>query len=289
MSPRRIQSVLTLVALTLGIGVAVFHAFFKPAPEPRDVENIMSYMQESARWQGMYPPDFSLPLRNGEVFQLSDHIGREVIILNFFATWCGPCKEEMPEFQEYYRKHKGSPLVLVGIDADEKPDAVKRFWRELHLTFPVGIDTNGTIAELYGVRSYPTTVFIGADGRIALFQIGSIPNADVAFEPLMKMHTDLIKKKRGITRANYEKGLSNQVPPMAAHSYSSKKDEKDIKLVGPAHAFAERMKCPSCGKSVNDCNCGLCNKVTERLSTMDVTNKTDDEVLEALLMKGKNP
>jgi hypothetical protein len=49
------------------------------------------------------------------------------------------------------------------------------------------------------------------------------------------------------------------------------------------------MKCPSCGESVNECSCGLCNKVTERLSTMDVTNKTDDQVLEALFMKGKKP
>lgn len=289
MSPKRIQSVLTLLALTLGIVVVMSHAFLKPAPESRDVQNLMSYRHESTRWQGKYPPDFSLRLRNGEEFRLSDQIGRKVIILNFFATWCGPCKAEMPEFQAYYARHKDTPFVLLGIDADEKSEAVDGFRDEMHLSFPVGIDTNGAIAKRYGVRSYPTTVFIGADGRIALFQIGTIPNADVAFEPLVQINAELIRKKLGITRAAYEAGLSNQDSPLATASVERRSEEKKIKLQGSARAFADRMKCPECGEFVNECGCGLCDAVKKRLSTMDFTNKTDDQVLEALFMNEEKP
>ena len=174
MSPRRIQSVLTLVALTLGIGVAVFHAFFKPAPEPRDVENIMSYMEESARWQGMYPPDFSLPLRNGEVFQLSDHIGREVIILNFFATWCPPCKAEIPDFIDLQNEY-GNRIAFIGV-SNEGAGILKGFVERIGINYTVLEDPAKKAIAAYGpIRGVPTTFIIGKDFVIRKMYIGARP------------------------------------------------------------------------------------------------------------------
>ncbi|HBA82776.1 MAG TPA: hypothetical protein DCZ95_01660 [Verrucomicrobia bacterium] len=290
MSIQRIQQVLILAALTLGIGVAVFHALSKPPPEPRAVENVTSYMRESKRWQGKYPPDFNLPLRGGENFRLAEHIGKKVVILNFFATWCGPCKEEMPELQAYQLKHREDPLLMLGINVDEKPELVDAFWNEWKLTFSVGIDTNSLIAAQYGVQSYPTTVLIGMDGRISLFQIGGIANADVVFDPLTQVDFDLLKQGLGISRVDYEKGLKEQVSPVQEKkTHSKKKAESEVKLEGPALAFAERMKCPSCGNSLYTCNCGLCNSVKERLDKLSITNKTDEQVLHELFMEAPPP
>lgn len=281
--------VLVLAALALAVGVVVFHAVLKPAPDSQTIRQITNYMNTSEIWQGRYPPDFTLPQAKGESFHLADHVGREIVILNFFATWCHPCKREMPELEEYYVKHRKTPLILVGINADEEPDAVDAFRKELKLTFPIGIDTNGAIAEAYGVRSYPTTVLIGVDGRVQLFQIGSIANADVVFESLVSAQAALLKQGKVISSDEYETRRKNQPPLPGKKTASAKQDKPTPALSGPARAFADRMKCPSCGDSVNSCHCGLCDGVKERLATLNVTDKTDDAILHELFMEGKTP
>ncbi len=290
MTTSRIQRILTLTALGLGIGVVSFHAVYKPAPESGAVSGITTYMRDSARWIGTYPPDFRIRLRNGEYFQLAEHIGREVIILNFFTTWCGPCKEEMPELHGYYLKNREHPIALVGIDVDEAPEKVDAFANELGLTFPLGIDTNSVIANRYGVRSYPTTVLIGADGKVRLFQIGGIANADVVFTSHLADQFELLKQGRGIERAAYEAGASNRPALRAAdRTHSSKAKESDVKLGGPARAAAERMACPSCGSSVYACSCGLCESMKKRLAELNVTNKTDDQILHDVFIREETP
>jgi len=290
MTHGRIQQALVFGALTLGIAVVLLQALFRPSPDERMVEDITSYREESTRWQGKFPPDFSLRLRNGESFRLAEHIGREVIILNFFTTWCGPCKAEMPELNGFVLKHRGAPLVLVGINVDEKPDKVDAFCRELALAFPVGIDTNGAIAAQYGVRSYPTTVLIGADGRVGLFQIGGIANADVVFGSLLAPQLEAIRRGRGIDRPAYEAGVTNQASLLRkGRTGASKAKEPEINLDAPARAFAGRMRCPSCGDSLAACGCGLCDSVKKRLATISVTNRTDEQVLHALFLEEKAP
>jgi hypothetical protein len=154
----------------------------------------------------------------------------------------------------------------------------------------VGIDTNSVVAGQYGVSSYPTTVLIGADGRIAVFQIGGIENADVVFGSIMKAQIDLIRQSRGIDRLAYETGLTNQVSPLTGSKSSPRENRKpEIRLDGPAKAFAERMKCPACGGQLYTCGCGLCDGVKKRLSTMTVTNKTDDQILHELFLEAKSP
>jgi thiol-disulfide isomerase/thioredoxin len=286
MSAKRIQQALLLIVLALAIGVMVFHAFSKPSPEPAMVSNVSSYMRSSSQWLEKYPPDFRLKLSDEETFHLAEHIGRKIIILNFFATWCGPCKEEMPELQAYVDKHKEDPIILVGIDADEKADEVHALWKDLRLSFPVGIDTNKFIGEQYGVNSYPTTVFIGIDGRISLYQIGGIANADVVFDPLLMGQLELLKRNLGISRSDYEEALKAQVSPATIRRPSKMKHESDVKLEGLRRDFAEKMRCPSCRKSLYTCNCDLCDSVKERLNTLNVTNKTDEQVLTELFMEG---
>lgn len=116
-------------------------------------------------WRGQIAPDFELKTNDGNTFRLSENIGKKIIVLNFFATWCGPCRAEMPELNRYFNDHKSDSFLLLGIDSEEQPDRVQDFIQELKLDFPTGIDT-GPIQRSYGVSSFPTTVLIGVDGKV---------------------------------------------------------------------------------------------------------------------------
>ncbi len=120
--------------------------------------------------EGHPAPDFELQTLQGAPVHLGDFRGQPVLV-NFWATWCEPCKEEMPAIQSRY--HKGGFAVLA-VDFDESADQVNEFVNELGLDLPVLLDPGGKIQELYRVRGYPTTFFIDADGVIRFFHIGGM-------------------------------------------------------------------------------------------------------------------
>ncbi len=120
---------------------------------------------------GSRAPDFSLTSLDGEMVRLSDLRGRPVL-LNFWATWCGPCRVEMPHIQERYERHSPDLLVLA-IDMDESAEIVAPFVSELGLSFPILLDPGGKVnGELYNVRGYPSSYFIDSEGVIRVVQIG---------------------------------------------------------------------------------------------------------------------
>ena len=86
------------------------------------------------------------------------------VVLNFWATWCAPCKEELPSLQTLHEISGGNPLV-IGINVREPASRVSRYLKSTGLDFPVVLDTQGVLAQQWGVTVYPTTVLIGADGK----------------------------------------------------------------------------------------------------------------------------
>ncbi len=123
-------------------------------------------------------PDFTLVDQNGETHTLSDYQGKTVF-LNFWATWCGPCQNEMPEIQALYEKYgsNGGELVVLGVanpksedypyNQDNKTQAeVEQFLREKGYTFPVVMDTTGEVFSAYGISAFPTTFMIDAEGNL---------------------------------------------------------------------------------------------------------------------------
>lgn len=119
--------------------------------------------------QGSVAPDFELQTLDGKEFKLSDLRGKKVI-LNFWATWCPPCREEMPAMQSYYDEHQDEvEVVAVNLtDKDTSEQAVHDFVNEFNFTYPIPMDQEGEVSRMYGVINVPTTYFIGTDGVVQL-------------------------------------------------------------------------------------------------------------------------
>ncbi|CEI83785.1 thiol-disulfide oxidoreductase ResA [Oceanobacillus oncorhynchi subsp. incaldanensis] len=114
-------------------------------------------------------PDFQLTQVNDavdeDVTQLSDFEGKGVM-LNFWATWCGPCKDEMPYMQELYPKYKEKGVEIVAVSLDGTELVIDNFIEDYGLTFAIPHDTNSDVRDLYRIRPMPTTFFINPDGTI---------------------------------------------------------------------------------------------------------------------------
>lgn len=264
--------------LVLSVVVLIFHFYSKRQPAADETERLLDSFRKPSQWQGRYAPDFEIEFVDGSKFKLSDHIGKKVIILNFFATWCGPCKEEMPELTGFYEKHKGEPFLLMGINANEGYDKVREFAKELGITFPVGIDKNDKIQKMYTVRSYPTTILIGADGRVQTYEVGQITNADISFDAFYGLSMEMMKSGKGVERDTYLKNLTLQ-----ASLKAEKEDKDEFKLEGRAKTIAEKMNCPcGCSDLVGDCNCKTAKDIKSRLKTEALSKKTDEEIIRDL-------
>jgi peroxiredoxin len=109
--------------------------------------------------------DFQAETPQGKPVSLSEYKGK-VVILTFWATWCEPCKKEMPEIEAAYENHKEEGLVVLAVNFGEKADQAEAFAKKMGLTFPIVVDRRANIAERYGVVSLPVTFFIDPNGII---------------------------------------------------------------------------------------------------------------------------
>jgi cytochrome c biogenesis protein CcmG/thiol:disulfide interchange protein DsbE len=117
------------------------------------------------------PPGFTLPLYDGGTISLSDLRGK-VVMLDFWASWCVPCRVEAPEVERTWQRYKDRGVVFIGIDTWDKEQDARDFIAQFQPTYPVGPDPRGSIAIDYGVTGIPEKYFIGRDGRIVRKLIG---------------------------------------------------------------------------------------------------------------------
>lgn len=120
---------------------------------------------------GAPAPDFTLQDLAGSSVTLSSFKG-QVVLINFWATWCGPCRIEMPALQRRYESFQAQGFAVLAVNLDEPITDVGAFASSFGLTFPVLLDPGATVNDLYRVRGYPTSFFVGRDGVIARQQIG---------------------------------------------------------------------------------------------------------------------
>jgi peroxiredoxin len=121
-------------------------------------------------------PDFELFDLQGRAIRLSDLRG-QVVMLNFWAVWCGFCRIEFPVMQSAYERHQNDGFVVLAIDIQETQEAVQAFAEDVRMTFPVLLDSRGQVASAYRIRGLPTSLFIDAEGVIQVVRIGPVDEA----------------------------------------------------------------------------------------------------------------
>jgi thiol-disulfide isomerase/thioredoxin len=273
---------LAIAIATSGIVLGLFHYEAKPAVDDKQVQELAQNFSHSTNWRGQIAPNFEIKTTSGESFHLADNVGKKVIVLNFFATWCGPCREEMPELDRYFNDNKNQSFLLLGIDSQENQATVSAFLTELKIDFPVAIDA-GPIETQYGVTSLPTTVLIGVDGKVQFYESGVLENADVAFDGLLHANRQLLQSGKVISPEAYRLEAQKQpaLPHMQADSPASNDDES--KLSARAKDIAARMDCTcGCEKKVHGCVCNASTKIKKALASDNIEGKSDADVIKSL-------
>jgi len=134
---------------------------------------------------GNLAPDLSLTGLDGQVVQLSELRGKPVV-LNFWATWCPPCKQEMPDIEKAYQKYRGEGLVVLGVDQMEDLDTVQKFVKQNGYSWTFLLDSDGEASKVYRASALPTTYFVDRQGIIRDVQVGAI-NAALLDSKLTKI------------------------------------------------------------------------------------------------------
>jgi cytochrome c biogenesis protein CcmG/thiol:disulfide interchange protein DsbE len=132
-------------------------------------------------------PDFTITTFEGPKLSLSDLKGKPVVI-NFWASWCPPCREEAPLLERTWRAYKDRGVVFIGIDLQDKLEHALAYIREFNVTYPNGPDPTGEISINYGVSGLPVTFFISKNGEIVRRWVGAIERSVLisAIEEIMK-------------------------------------------------------------------------------------------------------
>jgi peroxiredoxin len=156
-APRRIQQGLILALVIFAVVVAGTVAVWG-----RIVE--VDKQKDVGPEKGQIAPDFSAYTPDGEKLLLSDFSGK-IVMLNFFATWCGPCNVEAPHLKAAFERTSGN-IVFLGVTTQDTPGTVQAFATEYDLPFPLLLDNSGEVGWEYRVHGLPTTFFIRADGVI---------------------------------------------------------------------------------------------------------------------------
>jgi peroxiredoxin len=110
-------------------------------------------------------PDFTLPRLDGPNLRLQEQRGR-VVMINFWASWCGPCRVEMPHLARLYEKYRGSGFTVLAVNIDESPQKAASLATQLGMRFPVLLDTDKKVSRLYDLSTMPSTVLVDREGRV---------------------------------------------------------------------------------------------------------------------------
>jgi len=129
--------------------------------------------------------DFTLKSRDGKNLRLAEMKG-QVIMLNFWASWCGPCRQEMPILEQLNNKYKKLGFSVWGVNVDEDPALAEKLLKETGVTFPILLDSKSQVSELYGVDAMPTTVMIDRNGNVRFRHRSYKPGTEAEYEQQIK-------------------------------------------------------------------------------------------------------
>ncbi|MEK3889652.1 TlpA family protein disulfide reductase [Bacillus sp. FSL K6-3431] len=135
--------------------------------------------------KGEMAPDFELTTLEGEIVKLSDFKGQR-IMLNFWATWCPPCRAEMPDMQKFQEKKDVKILAVNLLETESNPDKVQKFIDDFNLTLTVPLDEESVVSDQYQIMAYPTSFMIDSKGRIQFIALGAL-NYNLMVQEFEKM------------------------------------------------------------------------------------------------------
>jgi len=127
---------------------------------------------------GNLAPDFILKSLEGNEMQLSSFRGKKAVVVNFWATWCPPCREEMPAFEDIFVNNKDE-IIILGVDLQESEKAIMDFLLEIPVTYPLLLDPDKVVKALYNVFTQPVTYFIDKDGIIIDKKFGPLTPGEI--------------------------------------------------------------------------------------------------------------
>jgi thiol-disulfide isomerase/thioredoxin len=128
--------------------------------------------QALAPWPGGATPPLALAALDGSRHRLADYRGR-VVLVNFWATWCGPCRAEMPSIERLRRSLEHEPFAVLAVNVSEDAGAVRAFAARVEMGFPLLLDRNGQVTRAWRARALPMTFIVGPEGRIRYQAIGA--------------------------------------------------------------------------------------------------------------------
>jgi peroxiredoxin len=171
---RALPLIASALAIAIGLMLIVGPTFLASVPaKPKPA--LQSGMQSGMPKEGEPIPNFELPTLDGRKVRLSDLRGSPVLI-NFWATWCAPCKQEMPLIVEQYNWNRGEGLRVLAIDtlANDNVEDMRAFVKQFNMNFDVLVDETDAIAGGWEVMGLPTTFFVRPDGIIAKVHVGQL-------------------------------------------------------------------------------------------------------------------
>jgi thiol-disulfide isomerase/thioredoxin len=158
-----------------GEGIAEMKAYVSgPLASPRNVEKANRVIADPSRARALPSDDFSLSTIDGETISKAGLRGK-VVLLDFWATWCPPCRESVPIMADLHRKFEGREFELIGINSDADEEVLRNFVASNHMDWPEFLDRDGQIQGLFEIQGYPTYVVLGRNGTIAFQQTGLGP------------------------------------------------------------------------------------------------------------------
>jgi len=123
---------------------------------------------------GEAAPDFALTSIDGKNVRLKELRG-QVVLVNFWASWCGPCRQEMPLLEDMYKKYNKLGFVILGVNVEEDSSKAKSMLRDVPVTFPVLLDPQNSVSKQYNVKAMPTTAIVDRNGKIRYIHEGYQP------------------------------------------------------------------------------------------------------------------
>jgi peroxiredoxin len=146
---------------------------------------VTALLASSAQAAGSAAPDFTLPARDGSTVHLSELKG-QVVMINFWATWCGPCRQEMPLLAQLQSKYEPLGFTLLGVNVEPDSAAAQNWLKGMAVDFPILFDRKNAVAESFGVQGMPSSVFVDRAGNVRYVHRGYKPGDEAKYADMIR-------------------------------------------------------------------------------------------------------